>query len=234
LEALVRPEEREAKTELASVEEFEPILRVDVTAEIITRIKTLLARGKLKPGDRLPPEREFAKILGVGRPALRQAIKALSTLGVLESRVGQGTYVATSKQGLVDAPLDFIILMQAATLPELFEVRRTIEVELPGLAAERASDEDLTLISSILDAQGRNLADPQGFLVDDLNFHNAIAGAACNVLFRAILESLRRLMIETRRKLLLTGDDLSNSLADHRAIFHLSYAQSSPSSEPAA
>jgi GntR family transcriptional repressor for pyruvate dehydrogenase complex len=219
VEVQVDSHEGEVNPELGLIDEFEPILRVDITAEIIGRIKTLLARGKLKPGDRLPPEREFAKLLGVGRPVLRQALKALATLGVLESRIGHGTYVTTSTTGLLAAPIDFIILMQATTLPELFEVRKTIEVELAGLAAERASDQDLALIGSIIENQSRNLSNPQGFLVEDLNFHNAIAGAVCNVLFRAILDSLRRLMVETRRKLLLTGDDLSNSLADHKAIF---------------
>jgi GntR family transcriptional repressor for pyruvate dehydrogenase complex len=219
VEVQVDTNEGEVNPELGLSEEFEPILRVDITAEIIDRIKTLLARGKLKPGDRLPPEREFAKLLGVGRPVLRQALKALATLGVLKSRIGHGTYVTTSTKALLAAPIDFIILMQATTLPELFEVRKTIEVELAGLAAERASDQDIALIGSIIENQSRNLSNPQGFLVEDLNFHNAIAGAVCNVLFKAILDSLRRLMVETRRKLLLTGDDLSNSLADHKAIF---------------
>lgn len=197
---------------------FGPILRVDITTEIISRIKTLLARGTLKPGGKLPPEREFARMLQVSRPALRQALKALATLGVIESRVGDGTYISTSTTGLLTAPMDFMILMQAATLPELFEVRKTLEVEMAGLAASRASDGDIELMHSIFESQANHVRDPEKFLIDDLNFHNAIARSAGNVLFTAILDSLARLMVETRRKLLLTGDDLSNSVEDHRAI----------------
>jgi GntR family transcriptional repressor for pyruvate dehydrogenase complex len=219
LEVQVHTNEHSTDSESLLSEAFEPILRVDVTAEIIDRIKTLLARGNLKPGDRLPPERELAALLGVGRPVLRQALKALATLGVLESHVGRGTYITASSDGLLAAPIEFIILMQATTLTELFEVRKTIEAELAGLAAERATNEHLAIIGSILGNQARKLTDAEGFLAEDLNFHNAIAEAARNRLFKAILDSLRRLMVEARRKLLLTGDDLSNSLADHNAIF---------------
>ena len=79
--------------------EFEPILRLDLTEEIINRIKVMMGRGKLKRGSKLPPERQFARLLGVGRPALRQALKALSTLGIIESRVGQGTFINQSTSG---------------------------------------------------------------------------------------------------------------------------------------
>lgn len=218
LEVHVETNEHLVSPGLALNEQFEPILRVDVTTEIIDRIKTLLARGKLKPGDRLPPERELATLLGVGRPVLRQALKALATLGVLESRVGRGTYVTASGSTLLAAPIDFIILMQATTLSELFEVRKTIEVELAALAAQRASDQDLVLMRSILENQSRSLTNSEGFLVEDLNFHSAVAEASRNRLFKVMLNSLRRLMVEAKRKLLLTGDDLSNSLADHKVI----------------
>ena len=76
--------------------EFPPIVKIDITEEIIGRIKALLAKGRLKAGSRLPPERDLARILGVGRPALRQALKALATMGIIDSRVGQGTFISRS------------------------------------------------------------------------------------------------------------------------------------------
>lgn len=200
-------------------EEFEPILRVDLTEEIISRIKVLLARGKLKLGSKLPPERDFARLLGVGRPALRQALKALETLGIIESQVGRGTFISRSTSGLLTAPLDFMMLLNAVTLPELFEVRKAVEVELAGLAAERATEQELALVEAGLRNQEANLDNPESFLVEDLNFHNAIAEAAHNVLFTGILESLSQLLLESRRKLILTERDLSNSFKDHQLVF---------------
>jgi GntR family transcriptional regulator, transcriptional repressor for pyruvate dehydrogenase complex len=200
-------------------EEFEPILRVDLTEEIIGRIKLLIARGKLKPGSQLPPERDFACMLGVGRPALRQALKALSTMGIIESLVGQGTFISRSTSGFLTTPMDFMRLLSAVTLPELFEVRKAVEVELAGLAAERASEKELAVIEATLKNQGADLDIPEVFLVEDLHFHNAIAKAAHNVLFTAILESLGYLSIESRRKLLLAEKDTSNSFNDHQEIF---------------
>jgi len=199
--------------------EFEPILRLDLTEEIIDRIKVLMARGKLKPGSKLPPEREFARLLGVGRPALRQALKALSTMGIIDSRVGKGTFVSLSTSGLLTAPMDFMVLLHAVTLQELFEVRKVVEVELAGWAADRATDDDLLLIKSILEIQKMSLDDSETFLEEDLRFHRALSIAAHNILFTAILESLSRLMTESRRKLLLNERDLSNSFRDHQNVF---------------
>jgi len=199
--------------------EFEPILRPDLTEEIINRIKVMIGRGKLKCGSKLPPEREFARVLGVGRPALRQALKALSTLGIIESRVGQGTFINQSTSGVLTAPIDFMVLLNVVTLRELFEVRKALEVELAGLVAERATKEDLSLIESVLKSQKANLGDPEVFLKEDLRFHAVLSTAVNNILFTSILESLSYLMLESRRKLLQNEKDVSNSYNDHRELF---------------
>jgi len=205
-------------TEIDLEEEIEPILRIDLTEEIIRRIKTLIARGKINQGSRLPPERDLARILGVGRPALRQALKALSTLGIIESHVGRGTFVRQSLSGVLTSPLDFVVLLNSVTLRELFEVRKAVEVELAALAAERATEEDLARIQSILANQKQNLENTANFVNEDLNFHSAVAAAAHNVLFIAILESLSSLMLQSRRKLALNERDLSKSFHDHEKV----------------
>jgi GntR family transcriptional repressor for pyruvate dehydrogenase complex len=112
-----------------------------------------------------------------------------------------------------------MLLLNSVTLVELFEVRKAVEVELAGLAAERASQEQIAVIQDALEKQSANLDNPLAFLVEDLNFHNAIAQAAHNVLFTAILESLSHLMTEGRRKLLLTEQDLSKSFHNHQRIY---------------
>lgn len=198
---------------------FPPILKIDVTEEIIGRIKSLLAEGKLKPGSKLPPERELAQMLNVGRPAIRQALKALAALGIIDSRVGQGTFVNESTEQLLAVPMDFMMLLNPITIRELFEVRKALDVELAGLAVDRATEEDIARIEVILKAQQENLTDAEAFLNLDLEFHRAIADAARNVLFMAILGNLSRLMVESRRELLRTEHDVSLSLEDHQRIF---------------
>jgi DNA-binding FadR family transcriptional regulator len=198
--------------------EFPPIVKIDITEEIIGRIKALLAKGRLKAGSRLPPERDLARILGVGRPALRQALKALATMGIIDSRVGQGTFISRSTWELLAAPMDFMMLLNVVSIRELFEVRKALEVELAGLAAERATDDDLSHINAVLRKQEISLANPQAFLEGDLEFHAAIAAASRNILFLAILDNLSRLMIESRQKLLLQEQDLSLSFKDHQRI----------------
>ena len=197
---------------------FPPILKIDVTEEIIGRVKSLLAEGKLKPGSKLPPERELAQMLNVGRPAIRQALKALAALGVIDSCVGQGTFVNESTEQLLAVPMDFMMLLDPITIRELFEVRKALEVELAGLAAERASEKDMARIEGIFKSQQENLPDAEAFWGLDLEFHRAIADSARNVLFMAILGNLSRLMVESRRELLRTEHDVSLSLEDHQRI----------------
>jgi GntR family transcriptional repressor for pyruvate dehydrogenase complex len=199
--------------------ELGPIRRVDLTEEIISRIKMLLARGKLKPGDKLPSERELARILGVGRIALRHALKSLTVMGIIKTSSGQRSTVNASAAALLATPIDFLILLNGVTISELFELRKALEVEIAGLAAERATEQELAQMELNLKNQEAHLNNPELFLMDDFNFHNVIAAAAHNVLFTAVLESLTRLMIEARRKSIKLDPDASHPFSDHLAVY---------------
>ena len=214
---------REQESDLSSwwtlASEFPPIVRIDITEEIVGRFKSLLANGKLKPGSKLPPERELAYMLGVGRPALRQALKALATMGIIDSRVGRGTFVNASSWELLAAPMDFMMLLNAVTIKELFEVRRALEVELAGIAAERSTEEHLEQLNLNVQKQQTNLTNRDEFLKRDGEFHVIVAKASGNILFLAILDNCSRLMLESRRQLILTESDLSLSFHDHQSIY---------------
>jgi GntR family transcriptional repressor for pyruvate dehydrogenase complex len=140
-------------------------------------------------------------------------------MGIIDSRVGQGTFINQSTWELLAAPMDFMMLLNAVSIRELFEVRKALEAELAALAAERASEDDLSHINAALNKQETSLANPQTFLEGDLDFHNAIAASSRNILFLAILDNLSRLMVESRQKLLLLEHDLSLSFKDHQQIF---------------
>jgi GntR family transcriptional regulator, transcriptional repressor for pyruvate dehydrogenase complex len=197
----------------------QPIPRIDITAEVIERIKRLLASGDLRPGAKLVPEREFARILGISRPSLRQALKVLIAIGVVESKVGKGTYIRSeSTSQMLEQSLDFLSLTGGVSLSELFEVRKVIEVELAGLAAMRAAPEDLAELRESLAAMSRTADKPKDYLPHNVNFHRLIAKAARNSLFYAVIDSLRRVLSESRRRTIKV-EPVEVLLGDHAAIY---------------
>src|SRR5215467_259326 len=102
---------------------LKPIPRIDITVEVIERIKQLLASGELQPGAKLLPERELAKMLNISRPSLRQALKVLTAIGVIESKVGDGTFIRTeSATEMLEQSIEFLSLTGAVSMAELFEV----------------------------------------------------------------------------------------------------------------
>ena len=172
-----------------------PIPRVDLTEEVVRRFKWLLAEGKLKPGGRLPPERELATMFGISRPSLRHGLKALELLGAIESRRRHGTFVSDSARNVLEEPLALLVLLNATTFEEHYEVRRTVEVELAALASMRATPAELDAIEGCLAQQrAASVASLDLFLKSDLELHNLIGQASHNTLFSVFLGSLRRLM----------------------------------------
>jgi GntR family transcriptional regulator, transcriptional repressor for pyruvate dehydrogenase complex len=181
---------------------LEPIPRVDLTEEVVRRFKALLADGKLKPGGRLPAERDLAVLFGISRPSLRHGLKALELMGAIESRRRHGTFVTTSAAKVLDEPLHFAVLLNSSSFEELYEVRRIVEVELAALAAQRASPAELDEVERCLAQQKASVNVGREFLQKDLEFHNLIARASHNALFATFLGGLRTIMSDKMRVLL--------------------------------
>src|SRR5262244_1121251 len=112
---------------------------------VVMHLRGMIHRGELRPGDRLPPERDLAKVLGVSRPTLRAAIRSLAAVGVLQSKQGAGTFVVESDgpPALDSAPLRMMASLHGFTTSEMFEARRSLEMAIAALAAERATGEQL-------------------------------------------------------------------------------------------
>src|SRR5438067_5760864 len=103
-------------------------------------VKGMILRGELQAGQKLPPERELAAQLGVSRSSLREAIRALIALNILESRHGNGTFVTSLDPELLAEPIDFVLKVNESALDALFEARKVVEAGVAALAAERATD----------------------------------------------------------------------------------------------
>src|SRR5690348_12013957 len=111
--------------------------------QVVARVLELIRTGNLRPGDRLPPERELVEIFSISRPSLREAMRALSTLGIVESRHGGGTFVTDLDARTLLAPLDFFLQLSQVNLDDTFESRRIIEIEIVRKAATKATKADI-------------------------------------------------------------------------------------------
>jgi len=161
-----------------------------VTDEAIARIREMIVSGQLRPGDRLPREADLALQLGLSRNSLREAVRALSLIRVLEVRHGDGTYISSLEPDLLLETTTLVThLLQEHTVLELFEVRRLLEPAAAALAAVRMNEADRGRLQVELD---RMLAAPGAAeLVDaDMAFHAVIAGAAGNTVLSTLLDGL--------------------------------------------
>ncbi|MGC3003596.1 FadR/GntR family transcriptional regulator, partial [Streptomyces sp. G35A] len=171
-----------------------------VTQRAMERITAMIREGLLEPGDRLPTEREFAARLGISRSSMREAIRALTVLGVLEARHGSGVYVTRLETGDLLETFGVVAdLSRGPRLAELLEVRRALESTATALAAARITPERLAEVGGHLAAMEAT-DDPEEILAHDLAFHRAIAAAAGNETMAAILEGLSSRTFRARVK----------------------------------
>ena len=151
-----------------------PAPKTDLTTKLIASFKAMISKGDLVPGCRLPSERELSLQLGVSRPSLRQALKVLEIMGELSQRVGDGTYLSSNASTILSEPIEFLVLMDGMSHLELFEARMIVEPELAARAAERATAEDITILTRILEEAGGRRSDRAFEIQQDLAFHDAI------------------------------------------------------------
>ena len=165
---------------------FRPVDRATVSDTIVAQLRDLITSGVLKPGDRLPSERDLCKRFGVGRTSVREALKPLITMGMLEGRVGSGTFVA-AEAGQYQKPLEWGLLADLSSRDDLVETRHMLETNAAYWAALRATPENLAAIEVTVLAMAKNLQQPAEFQAHDANFHFEIARATQNkILFRLI------------------------------------------------
>ena len=130
---------------------FKSIKHTRVSDEIVNQMKNLISEGILKPGDRLPPERELIKQFGVSRPSLREALNSLVTMGFLEVNQAKRTFVKSVTSERMEDPLSLLIKTDTQKIFDLIEVRKAMEAWGAFLAAQRATEEDIKQLESIIE-----------------------------------------------------------------------------------
>lgn len=189
------------------------------TERVVLHLEQLITKGDLKPGDRLPAERELARQVGVSRPSVRAGLRSLAAIGVVESRHGAGTFITAGPPRLSSGPLSLMAALHGFTRDEMFEARRVLEVGAAGLAAEHAKGDSLAMMSEEIAGMFASLDDPQAFLVHDVRFHRAVAAASGNPVLAALVEMVSALVYERRRRTVERARDLKESADMHRRIY---------------
>ncbi|MDX6692548.1 MAG: GntR family transcriptional regulator, transcriptional repressor for pyruvate dehydrogenase complex [Blastocatellia bacterium] len=189
--------------------------------EVISQLREMIHRGELRPGDRLPPERDLAKLLGVSRPTLRAGIRSLAAVGVLRSRQGAGTFVvkADGPPSLDSSPLRLMASLHGFTSGEMFEARQSLEMAVAGLAAERATSEHMATLSEEIAGMYASLDDPEQFLVHDMRFHQTVAAASGNRILTSLMNMVATILFDVRRKTVNRAKDLKESAEMHRQVY---------------
>lgn len=195
------------------------------TDEVVAGVRRMITGGELGPGDRLPVEKDLAERLGVSRGSLREGVRALTVLGVLDTRQGDGTYVTSLDPARLMSSLQFVVDLHGDTSARPFHaVRRVLETEAAGLAAHRITPEALEQARAVLDQAARTLAqqpvDHPAFIEADTEFHRIVADQGGNPVITALVEAIAG---RTAGERLWRGRHEEGALArtqrDHEAVW---------------
>lgn len=194
------------------------VKKVRIYENIVQQVKGLIAAGKLKAGDQLPPERELSETFQVSRASVREAIRALELIGLVQSRPGNGTFISAPRMEVIIEPLATFLLHQKDRLLELLEVREVIEPQMAYLAAKRAIPEEIEKLEGILTEQEAQIALGETAMEADTAFHHALAEVSKNGVLLRLVNGIVDLLAESRERALQTGDRPQSSLAMHYEI----------------
>ena len=212
-----------------SDDRFRPIERLLTPHRIVEQFQHMIATKQLGPGDRLPPERELARILGVGRSTLREAMRALESMEIVETRAGQGTFLRVA-----DIPLTIIARpgLSCAAFHTVLEARRAVEPTIAALAAARATPAALHRLQQALADQATQVETEENWTAGDLAFHAGLSRAAGNGVLHHILESLEVVLRAGREAVERPGEGRPRqSLQEHQDILDAVAARNPPEAE---
>jgi len=210
---------------------IEPIKKSNLPDGIITQIKNVIINGELKPGDKLPSERELAEKFRVGRSTIREALKALSYAKIV-IRTRGGTIV---NRNVLDYFIDSLsekLICKYIDFKDLLETRKILEIKLVSLASQRATTEDIEIIGNIFKKMNMETkGNPRKFIIDDIKFHESIAGAAQNRVLYEIFIAVRSLLRKSQEEVVKDPGIIKRSLEYHRQIFEAIKKQNASEAE---
>lgn len=200
-------------------ERLSSIAAESAAAAVARRLLDLITSGELEPGTRLPPERQLATTLEVGRSAVREALAALEVLGVVDVRPGSGTYLRGSVSELLPQSLSWGMLIGRRSTAELLEVRGALEIYSARLAAERMPDDAISRLGTHLERMRERAGDPPAFVEADLAFHHELAASVDNTVLLDLLQIIRSLLRVWADRAVDDPGEIRRAIAEHAAVF---------------
>jgi len=192
--------------------------RESMSIEISRKLLDYLLSGRVQPGQRLPPERRLAEALGVGRSVVREALKSLTLLGLLEVRLGDGTYVKRTDAEILPQSIEWGLVLAARHVLDLIEARRHLEEIVAGLAAERRDEGAVADLRRLLADMERAAADAERFAALESAFHLRLADAAGNEVVYGIMVTIRSLLQVWNARVVQATGAARPLLAEHARI----------------
>ena len=190
-----------------------------LTMQVVNHVRSLIEDGTLRPGDKIPPEREFSKKLKISRASLRAGIGHLAAMGVLNVRHGVGTFVADGPPALGTASLALLGVLHGFQPWQMFEARLILESHLAAMAAQRGKEEHFTALAEEVTEMYATFQEPQEYLIHDMRFHRTIAEASGNPILALLMETITTALYDERRKTVERSRDLKQSAEAHREIY---------------
>lgn len=196
-----------------------PVKRARLVHSIVDKIEGLILDKHLVPGDKLPSERDLSTQLGVGRYALREAIRILEARGIVEVRPGTGTYVTNLESDLLKSALGSLLLGKRDEILHLLQVRQFLEVKAAGLLAQKGlCEEDLLQLEELVLKMESMAVGASAYASVDTQFHSMIIHLVGNPILSQIVDSVRDLVLSDIRKLIRLPDMQERSAWHHRQV----------------
>jgi GntR family transcriptional repressor for pyruvate dehydrogenase complex len=197
------------------------------SSAVATRLLELFTDGSIAPGTRLPPERQIAATLEVGRSAVREALAALEILGVVDVRPGSGTYLRGSASELLPQTLSWGMMLSTPRTAELVEVRGALEIYAARLATERMTDDSLARLHGHLEVMRASVKDLPVFVEADLQFHLELADSTGNTVLRDLLQSIRSMLRVWVDRAVQDDEHAITAVEEHTAVYNAIAARDS-------
>ena len=187
--------------------------------QVVNHIRAMIEDGTLKPGEQIPPEREFAQKLKISRASLRTGIGYMAAMGIMKVRHGVGTFIAEGPPEIGKSSLGLLGALHGFKSWQMFEARLLLESKMAALAAERGREEHFTLLAEEVAEMYATVDDPDEYLIHDVRFHRTIAAASGNPILASLMETITSALYDGRRKTAVLSRSLKDSADVHREIY---------------
>jgi GntR family transcriptional repressor for pyruvate dehydrogenase complex len=203
--------------------ELRPIKTRKIYEEVIAQIKDLMLKGKIKPGDKLPIEKDLAESMQVSKASVREALRALEMMGIIEIRLGEGTYIRDIWEQPVIQSLALALTFEQQSFTEIYEIRKIIETACAELAATRHTQEDIKKMNECLVIMGQEMVNNHLGDKADTLFHYVVAEASKNGVLLRLMNTVSGSIFQTvktaRATLYRDKETAQKLLEQHGEIF---------------